>query len=348
MIEQVQLGRTGLSVSRICLGTMNFGGRTERGDALRILDRAVESGVTFLDTANVYGHEPAEFGVGRGRSEELVGDWLAGRRDEVVVATKMFFPMHDGPGAIGASRRNVIRECEASLRRLRTDFIDLYQLHHPSNDVPIDETLRALDDLVTAGKVRYVGTSSFAAWQILESLWVSSERHLVPVSSEQPVYNLLDRRSERELIPMALTYGLGLLTWSPLAGGVLAGRYERATDPAPGSRHETFWAGRQEALTHDVFDAVDRLAEIATAAGLELHELAHAWVLSRSEITSMIVGPRTVGHVEAALAAAAIGLSQDLLDAVDLVVPPGRATLPQYGHDGLAWTTWGPHRYAWR
>ena len=327
---------------------MNFGGRTDRAEAFRILDRAVAGGVTFIDTANVYGHDPANFAIGRGRSEEIVGEWLATRRPDVVVATKLYFPMHDGPGSLGPSRRNVIRECEASLRRLRTDVIDLYQLHHPSNDVPIDETLRALDDLVTAGKVRYVGTSSFAAWQILESLWVSSERHLVPVSSEQPVYNLLDRRSERELIPMALTYGLGLLTWSPLAGGVLAGRYERAVDPAPGSRHETFWAGRQEALSDDVFDAVDRLAELATAAGLELHELAHAWVLSRSEITSMIVGPRTVGHVEAALAAADVGLSQDLLDAVDRVVPPGRATLPQYGHDGLAWTTWGPHRYAWR
>jgi aryl-alcohol dehydrogenase-like predicted oxidoreductase len=134
--------------------------------------------------------------------------------------------MRDAPGALGASRLNVIRECEASLRRLRTDVIDLYQLHHPSNDVPVDETLRALDDLVTAGKVRYVGTSSFAAWQILESLWVSSEGRLTPVSTEQPVYNLLDRRIERELVPMALTYGLGLLTWSPLAGGVLAGRYD--------------------------------------------------------------------------------------------------------------------------
>ena len=348
MIEHVPLGRTGLGVSRICLGTMNFGGRTERDEARRILDRALEAGVTFLDTANVYGHEPDDFGVGRGRSEEIVGEWLTHRRDEVVVATKVFFPMNDGPGAIGATRRNVIRECDASLRRLRTDFIDLYQLHHPSNDVPIDETLRALDDLVTAGKVRYVGTSSFAAWQILESLWVSSDRHLVPVSSEQPVYNLLDRRSERELIPMALSYGLGLLTWSPLAGGVLAGRYERSAVPPSGSRHETFWAGRHDTLTHDVFDTVDRLAEIAASAGLELHQLAHAWVLSRREITSMIVGPRVVGHLEAALAVAAIELSRDVLDAIDLVVAPGRATLPQYGHDGLAWVPWGPHRHAWR
>lgn len=348
MIEQVSLGRTGLSVSRLCLGTMNFGGRTHQDDAVRILDRAFECGVTFIDTANVYGHEPADFGVGRGRSEEIIGSWLAGRRDDVVVGTKVHFPMRDGVGALGSSRRNVIRECEASLRRLRTDFIDLYQLHHPSNDVPIDETLRALDDLVTAGKVRYVGTSSFAAWQILESLWVSSDRHLVSMSSEQPVYNLLDRRIERELMPMALTYGLGLLTWSPLAGGVLAGRYERGARPPPGSRHETFWGGRHEAITDEVFDVLDELTEAAGSAGIELHQLAHAWLLSQHAITSVIVGPRTLDQLDAALAAASVSLPSDVLDAVDEIVPPGRATLPQYGHDGLAWTTWGPHRYAWR
>jgi aryl-alcohol dehydrogenase-like predicted oxidoreductase len=348
VIEHAPLGRTGLSVSRVCLGAMNFGGRTDRDEAWRILDRAVDRGVNFVDTANVYGHEPAAFEIGRGRSEEIIGAWLAHRRDDVVVATKVFFPMHDGPGALGSSRQNVIRECEASLHRLRTDFIDLYQLHHPSNDVPADETLRALDDLVTAGKVRYVGTSSFAAWQIVESLWVSSERRFVRVSSEQPVYNILDRRIERELVPMALTHGLGLLTWSPLAGGVLAGRYGRDSVPPPGSRHETFWAGRQAALGGDVFDALDRLAELAAGLGLELHELAHAWVLHQPYVTSMIVGPRTVEHLESALVAPSVSLPPDVLDAVDAIVPPGRAALPQYGHDGLAWTTWGPHRHAWR
>ena len=327
---------------------MNFGGRTDRDEALRILDRALECGVNFVDTANVYGHEPADFRVGRGRSEEIIGAWLAGRRDDVVVATKVYFPMRDAPGALGSSRQNVIRECEASLRRLGTEFIDLYQLHHPSNDVPMDETLGALDDLVTAGKVRYVGTSSFAAWQIVESLWVSSDRRLVRVASEQPVYNLLDRRVERELMPMALTHGLGLLTWSPLAGGVLAGRYERDASPPLGSRHETFWAGRHSALTDDTFDALDELAEIAAGVGLELHGLAHAWVLQQPAITSVIVGPRTLEHLETALAAASVSLPSDVLGAIDAIVPPGRAALPQYGHDGMAWTTWGPHRHAWR
>ena len=348
MIEQRPLGRTGLSVSRVCLGAMNFGARTDRDEALRILDRALECGVNFVDTANVYGHEPADFRVGRGRSEEIIGAWLAGRRDEVVLATKVYFPMHDAPGALGSSRQNVIRECDASLRRLRTDFIDLYQLHHPSNDVPMDETLGALDDLVTAGKVRYVGTSSFAAWQIVESLWVSSDRRLVRVSSEQPVYNLLDRRIERELMPMALTHGLGLLTWSPLAGGALAGRYERGTAAPAGSRHETFWAGRHGALTVDVFDALDQLAEVASGVRLTLHELAHAWVLHQPGVTSMIVGPRTLEHFDTALTAASISLSSDVLAAIDGIVPPGRATLPQYGHDGMTWIPWGPHRHAWR
>lgn len=348
MIEQVPLGRTGVSVSRVCLGTMNFGGRTDRTEAFRILDRALDGGVTFIDTANVYGHDPAVFRIGRGRSEQIVGEWLADRRADVVVATKMYFPMHEQPGSLGPSRRNLIRECEASLRRLRTDVIDLYQLHHPSNEVPIDETLRALDDLVTAGKVRYVGTSSFAAWQIVESLWASAARRLVPVSSEQPVYNLLDRRIERELLPMASTYGIAVLTWSPLAGGVLAGRYQRGVDPPPGSRHETLWAGRHPGVTEEVFDILDRLDRIAAAADLELPALAHRWVASQAGITSMIVGPRTVDHLDAALAAAENALPGDVLTAIDEIVRPGRATFPQYGHDGLAWTTWGPHRHAWR
>ena len=347
-MEHVSLGRTGLSVSRICLGTMNFGGRTRAAEARRILDHAFDAGVTFVDTGNVYGHDPGDFSTGRGRSEEIVGAWLGQRRDDVVLATKVFFPMHGAPGAIGTSRRNVIRECEASLRRLGTEHIDLYQLHHPSNDVPIDETLGALDDLVRAGKVRYVGTSSFAAWQILEALWVSAERNLVRVVSEQPLYNLLDRRAERELIPMALTYGMGLLTWSPLAGGLLAGTYERNAPPPQDSRHTTLWAGRHDDVTDEVFDAIEGLTAVAAGAGLELHELAHAWLLGRAGVTSAIVGPRTVEQVEAALTAASVALTADVCDAIDAIVPPGRATFPQYGHDGLAWHPWGPHRYAWR
>jgi aryl-alcohol dehydrogenase-like predicted oxidoreductase len=206
-MEYTPLGRTGVEVSRLGLGTMNFGGRTPPEEAATILDAAAAAGINLIDTANVYGHNPADFSIGRGRSEEILGKWLQGRRDQYFVATKMFFPMHDRPGSMGSSAQNVIQECEASLRRLNTDHIDLFQLHHPSNQIPIDETLRALDRLVHAGKIRYIGTSSFAAWQIVEALWSASNAHLTPPSSEQPVYNLLDRRCERELLPMRAPTG---------------------------------------------------------------------------------------------------------------------------------------------
>lgn len=342
------LGRSGLVVSVLGLGTMNLGGRTGAAEARRILDAAADAGVTLVDTANVYGHDPADPAVGRGRSEELVGEWLAGRsRDGVVLATKAFFPMSQVPGAMGSSRANLVRECEASLRRLRTDHVDLYQLHHPSNDVPIDETLRALDHLVAAGKVRYVGTSSFAAWQVVEALWAAATHHLVPVSSEQPVYNILDRRLERELLPMARTYGLGVLTWSPLAGGVLAGTYADGTVPR-GTRLETFWAGRRSALTAQVHDAVERLRVIAADAGLTPVALSHAWVLEQAGVTAVLAGPRTAGHLGEALAAVGVRLDDGVRAAIDDVVGPGGVVLPQYGVDGLAWHPWGPHRHAWR
>lgn len=348
-MKTTSLGRTGLEVSRVALGTMNFGGRTPREEALAVLDSAAESGINLIDTANVYGHEPADFSIGRGRCEEIVGEWLGQRnRADVVVATKMYFPMSDRPGALGPSAANVIRECEASLQRLGTDYIDIYQLHHPSNDVPIDETLRALDRLVSQGKVRYVGTSSFAAWQLVEAMWAAASNHLTPPSSEQPVYNLLDRRVERELMPMAQTYGLGVLTWSPLAGGVLAGRYQRGEPAPPGSRHDTFWSSRHRELTDEVFDAVEGLQAIAKEAGMQLPDLAYGWVLGQPGVTSVIAGPRTVAQLESAMKGAAVDLDDDALEAIDEVVRPGRVTLPQYGYDGFTWVTWGPHRSAWR
>lgn len=341
-MKQVKLGRSQLTVSRVCLGTMNFGGRTPEPDSIRILDRAFEAGISFVDTANVYGHDPAEFTSGRGRSEEIIGRWLPGRRDDVVVATKMYFPMHDGPGALGPSRANVTAECEASLRRLGTDRIDLYQLHHPSNEVPIDETLAALDELVTAGKVRYIGTSSFAAWQLVEGLWSSSALGLAPFVSEQPVYNLLDRRVERELVGAALTHEIGLLTWSPLAGGVLAGRYNRGESAEKGSRHDVFWSSRHSVLDTAVFDVLDRLSVIALEAGKSLLELSYGWLLAQQAVTSMIVGPRTVEHLDTALACADLTLGADVLSAIDTVVAPGQMVYPQYGHDGFTWVPWGP------
>lgn len=350
-VRSVPLGRTGLEVGRVGLGTMNFGGRTDEAEARAILDRAMERGVTLIDTANVYGHDPTAFESGRGRSEEIIGRWLRdrpGTLDRIVLATKMYFPMREGPGAMGPSRRNIVRECEASLRRLGVETIDLYQLHHPSNEVPIDETLAALDDLVRAGKVHHVGTSSFAAWQIVESLWAADVRRTVRVATEQPVYNLLDRRIERELAPMATTYDVALLTWSPLAGGALAGRYAPDEAAPADSRFATLWRGQEEEIGAAAHAAIDEFASLARECGTSLAVLSQAWVLSRPEVTCMLAGPRSVEQLEVSLDADAVQLDDDLLEAIDQVAAPGRALVPQYGADGLAWVPWGPHRRRWQ
>src|ERR1700736_583367 len=219
-------GRTGVRVSPLCLGCMMFGRRTEAEESYAIIDRALDAGLNFVDTANVYA---------RGQSEEITGHALHrdNRRQRVVLATKVHGAMaDDDPNAAGNSRRHIIAECEASLRRLQTDYIDLYQLHRPEPTTPIDETLRALDDLIRAGKVRYIGTSTFGAWQVVEALWASKELGLNRFVSEQPPYNILDRRIERELVPMAQTFGIGLVPWSPIAGGLLSGKYRRG-QPIP-------------------------------------------------------------------------------------------------------------------
>jgi 1-deoxyxylulose-5-phosphate synthase len=210
------LGRTGVRVSPLCLGTLNFGGPTPDAAALCIVDAALDAGINFIDTANVY-HG--------GRSEDVVGKALAGRRDRVVLATKVHGPTGDGPNDQGNSRAHILRACDDSLRRLKTDYIDLYQIHRPSPEIPIEETLGALTDLVKAGKVRYIGCSTHPAWMVMEALAASERRGLARYVSEQPPYNLLDRRIENELLPMALRYGLAILPWAPLAQGVLAGRY---------------------------------------------------------------------------------------------------------------------------
>jgi len=224
------LGRTGVQVTALCLGCMMFGRRTEAEDSYRIIDHALEAGINFLDTANVYA---------RGRSEEITGQALRNnrQRQRVVLATKVHGRMaDDDPNAFGNTRRHIIEQCEASLTRLQTDYIDLYQIHRPESNTPIDETLRALDDLIRAGKVRYIGTSTFGAWQVVESLWASKELGLNRFISEQPPYNILDRRIERELVPMAQTFGIGLIPWSPIAGGLLSGKYRPGEAPPAGSR----------------------------------------------------------------------------------------------------------------
>jgi aryl-alcohol dehydrogenase-like predicted oxidoreductase len=342
------LGRTGVQVSALCLGTMNFGGRADEGESAAILDCALDGGINFIDTANVYGHDPANFSIGRGRSEEIIGRALRGRRERVFLATKAYFPMSDDPNARGSSRYHLIAACEASLRRLQTDVIDLYQLHHPTNDIPVDETLRALDDLVRSGKVRYIGTSSFGAWQVVEALWAAKEYGLNRFVCEQPVYNLLDRRLEREFVPMAQTYGIAIIPWSPLAGGLLTGRYRRGQSLPADSRYDAFWKGMDTThLTDRVFDVIEAVEALSAEKRCTPGQLALAWVLHQPGVTSPIIGPRTVSQLEDNLKALQVELTSDDLKRLDAAAPPGRETVPFYGYDGMAWVPWGPHRYRW-
>ncbi len=349
-MEFNNLGRTGVKVSRLCLGCMNFGGRADETDSIGIIHSALDGGINFIDTANVYGHDPANFSLGRGRSEEIVGKALKqnGQRSRIVLATKAYFAMSDDPNAQGSSRRHVIEQCEASLRRLQTDHIDLYQLHHPTNEIPIDETLRALDDLVQAGKVRYLGTSSFAAWQIIESLWVSKEYRLNRFVCEQPAYNLLDRRVERELVPMAQTYGIAIIPWSPTAGGFLSGKYRRAMPSPAGSRFQEFWkAAEQPHYSEAAFAVLDLVETLSQEKGCTPYQLALAWCTQQPGVTSPIIGPRTKQHLADALESLTVQLTAQDLKRIDVVAPPGRAIVPYYGYDGMAWVTWGPHKFRW-
>lgn len=330
-----QLGRTGVTVSELCLGTMLFGGRTPEDEAHRIVDRALDQGINFIDTANAYG---------RGVSEEVLGRALKanGQRERIILATKVFAPMDDhDPNMKGNQRRHIIEQCEASLRRLQTDWIDLYQIHRPMPSIPIDETLRALDDLVRQGKVRYIGTSTFAAWQIMEALWVSKEYGLNRFVCEQPPYHLLDRRPERELVPMAQTYGIALIPWSPLAGGSLTGKYRRGV-AAPDESRYSGQAGRgQELETEAFFAIIDTLEEIAAEKGCTVSQLALAWCAQQPGITCPIIGPRTYEQLEDNLGAAAVQVADGDRQRLDIVAPPGRAVAPYYEAD------FGPHPYRW-
>jgi aryl-alcohol dehydrogenase-like predicted oxidoreductase len=343
-MEYRSLGRTGVKVSPLCLGCMNFGGRTNEDEAIRIIHRAIDSGINFVDTANVYGHEPGNYSFGRGRSEEIVGRALkqVGARDQIVLATKVHFPMSDDPNAQGNSRRHILDQCAASLRRLQTDYIDLYQLHSVSPEIPIDETLQALDDLIRSGMVRYIGTSSFAAWQIVEALWVSKEHRLNRFISEQAPYNLLDRRIERELLPMTQTYGIAVLTWSPLAGGFLAGKYRRG-EPIPAeSRFDVFWRGWwQKHLTDVAFDIAEEIEQLSKEKGCNPGQLAIAYYLRRPGITSVIIGPRTAPHLEDNLGAMDVSLTEEDLQKLETLAPPGLVAVPYYKQDG-----WEPHHIA--
>ena len=339
MIEYRQLGRTGMQVSALCLGCMMFGGKTGPEESYAIIDRSIEAGINFLDTANVYS---------RGRSEEVTGEALKrnGKRQQIVLATKVHGTMDDNdPNAQGNSRRHIIEQCDASLRRLQTDYIDLYQIHRPRPEIAIDETWRALDDLIRAGKVRYIGTSTFAAWQLVESLWASKELGLNRFVCEQPPYNLLDRRIERELLPMAQTFGVGIIPWSPIAGGLLSGKYNR-NDPSPTDARYSDTAGNpiMERRVKDkdrIFDVVEQLQPIAERKGCTLAQLALAWCAQQPGVTSAIIGPRTMEQLEDNLGALSVTLSADDRAQIDIIAPPGRMVAPFYE------ANFGPNQHRW-
>ncbi|MET9609563.1 aldo/keto reductase [Streptomyces sp. NPDC006512] len=319
MTDHRLLGRTGVKVSPLCLGTMMFGarGNTDHADSVRIIHRALDSGINFVDTADVYS---------AGESETIVGKALAGgRRDRVVLATKFHGSLGEDPNERGNSRRWIIREVENSLRRLGTDWIDLYQVHRPEPETDFDETLGALSDLVHQGKIRYIGTSTFEPSAIVEGQWISERRGRERVVTEQPPYSLLARGIEREVLPVAQRYGLGVLSWSPLAGGWLSGRYRKGAAQPTSSRSD------RQAERFDIadpgnaakLDAAEALAQLAEEAGLTLVQLALAFVLEHPAVTSAIIGPRTFEQLESQLGADRVRLSDDVLDRIDKIVPPG-------------------------
>ncbi len=335
------LGRTGLKVSPLTLGCMNFGSKTSPGDAYTIIDRAIGAGINLLDTANVYS---------RGRSEEITGEGLKriGKRNQVILATKVHGAMaDDDPNMEGISRRHIIEQCDASLKRLQTDYIDLYQLHRPRSEVAIDESLRALDDLVRAGKVRYIGTSFFVSWKLVESLWTAKELNLNRFVTEQPPYSILDRRIERELIPMAQTYGFGLLPFGPLAGGLLTGKYTttEATQAPSDSRYADTQNWRHAMrLRESALQAVEALIPLANAKSITLAEFATAWAMSQPGITSPIIGPRTTDQLESYLNALPVEITEEDNRAVDAIVPPGEQVTAYYQSD---FSDFGPQQFRW-
>ena len=312
------LGRTGVKVSPLCLGAMMFGawGNRDHDDSVAIIHAAIDAGINFIDTADVYS---------AGESEEIVGKALAGRRDDIVLATKAHAPMGDDPNRSGNSRRWIVQECDNSLRRLGTDRIDLYQIHRPDPTCDIDETLGALTDLVRAGKVISIGSSTFPASEIVEAQWTAERRGRERFMCEQPPYSMLTRGIETEILPVCQRYGMGVIPWSPLAGGWLSGKW-RLDQPDTESRRARRTPERfdlEKPGNRKKLEAADALGRLADEAGIPLPHLAVAWVLQHPAITSAIIGPRTMEQMTSLLPAATLQLDTALLDAIDEIVPPG-------------------------
>jgi aryl-alcohol dehydrogenase-like predicted oxidoreductase len=317
-MEYRRLGRTGLKVSTICLGTMQFGWSTDEPTAHAIMSRAVEMGVNFIDTADVYSRW-AEGNPG-GVAETHIGNWMASgavRRDQLVLATKVRGQMGDGPNDKGLSRGHIMNAVEASLRRLKTDYIDLYQTHSPDQETPLDETMRALDDLVRDGKVRYVGCSNYPAWLLAKSLWVSDMRNLARYDSLQPHYSYVHRAEfERELQPLCLDQGIGVIPYSPLAAGFLTGKYRRG-EPLPDSKRANSVQSRF--MTEKGFDAVDKLEEVGRAHDATIAQTAIAWVLANPAVTSAIIGATSIAQLEDTVKGADVQLSIEEKASLDQV-----------------------------
>jgi aryl-alcohol dehydrogenase-like predicted oxidoreductase len=328
-MEMRTLGRTGVKVSPLCLGAMMFGawGNTDHDESIRIIHRAMDAGINFVDTADVYSG---------GESEEIVGKALSGaRRDNVVLATKAHGQMGQDPNEQGNSRRWLVREVDASLARLGTDYIDLYQIHRPSPDTDIDETLGALSDLIRSGKVRYIGSSTYPAHEIVEAQYVARDRGRERFVTEQPPYSLLVRGIERDVLPVAQTYGMGVIPWSPLAGGWLSGKWRVGAEDLT-SRRSAMLPERYDLslpANQRKLEAADALGALADDAGMSLVQMAIAFVAHHPAVTAPIIGPRTMEQLDSQLAAMDVTLSEELLDRIDEIVPPGTTiSMADYGY----------------
>ncbi|MEE8605337.1 MAG: aldo/keto reductase [Candidatus Aminicenantaceae bacterium] len=317
-MEYRLLGRTGLKVSPLCLGTSNFADPTPEEECIAIVNRAIEAGINLIDTGNSYANGECERIIGKALS-------LNNNRQKMLLATKVHYPMGPGPNDRGNSRLHVLKACEDSLRRLKTDYIDIYQIHRPSLDVAVEETLGALTDLVRQGKIRYAGCSTHPAWQVMETLMVSEKYRYVKYVLEQPPYNLLDRRIENELVPLCKAYGLGIIAWAPMAMGVLIGRYSSVKDYPADSRAALRGGVYAERVTQKGIEVGNRFVQLAKESGISPAQLSILWVKDQDGITAPLIGPRTVKQLEDLLPVAEMRLEKEMREACDGLVPPGSA-----------------------
>ncbi|MEJ2282302.1 MAG: aldo/keto reductase [Desulfobacterales bacterium] len=310
-----RLGRSGLKISELVLGTMNFGNQTDKTESFKIIDAAIDAGINLLDCADAYAE---------GRSERVIGEALTanGKRKDVFITSKVFLPVGDRPNDRGNSRHHIVEGCENSLRSLKTDYIDIYFLHRTDFSVPQEETLAAMDLLVRQGKVRHIGCSTHPPWRTVEAMWIADKHHYPKFVCEQPPYNLLDRRIETEIVPMCRAYDLGIISWSPLAQGVLAGRYQDAAN-LPADSRGAFKPIYAERITPQGIEVAQQLAARARHKGCTLSQLALAWILHQPGITGAIIGPRTEDHFNDLLPATGVHLDPSDLEFCDALVPPG-------------------------